>query len=120
VFQFFPYVASASMRLDNAMAKIDGYRQHAVSISTALATLPQLTVLPAPSQTNIFRVFLRGDSPTLIERRNEIARRHGIWLANSFVSARAAGFVQAELQIAESAVQLSDAEIVDAFRVLLA
>jgi hypothetical protein len=51
VFQFFPYVASASMRLDNAMAKVDGYRQRAMSISTALATLPQLTVLPAPSQT---------------------------------------------------------------------
>jgi len=120
VFQFFPYVASASMRLDNAMAKVDGYRQRALVISTALATLPQLTVLPAPSQTNIFRVFLRGDSPTLLDRRNEIARRHGIWLANTFASAHTPGFVQAELQIAESAVQLADAEIIDAFKVLLA
>ena len=85
-FQMTPYVASAAMRLDEALARIPGYVQRAKSLTEALAADPRVTVLPRPVQTNLFRVFLRGDPAALSRQRDRIAREDGIWVP--MVSAR--------------------------------
>ncbi len=119
VFQMMPYVASAAMRLDEVLARIPGYVQRAKALTEALAADSRLTVLPRPVQTNLFRVFLRGDPATLGRQRDRIAREHGVWVANGFSPTRVPGIVETELQGGEGLANIHDADAARAFLRLL-
>ncbi|OJH38201.1 threonine aldolase family protein [Cystobacter ferrugineus] len=119
IFQLLPYAASAAMRLDDALSRIPSYVQRAKSISEALAADSRLVVLPRPVQTNLFRVFLRGDPAAFSRQRDRIAREDSIWLAHGFSQTRVPGIVEAELQVGEGLAGLDDAQAVRAFLRLL-
>jgi threonine aldolase len=119
VFQMMPYVASAAMRLDEALANIPSYVQRAKSLTETLAADARLTVLPRPVQTNLFRVFLRGEPAALMRQRDRIAREQGIWVANGFSQTRVPGVVETELQVGEGLASLTDADASRAFLRLL-
>jgi threonine aldolase len=119
LFQLLPYVASAAMRLDETLARIPGYVQRAKSLTEALAADTRLTVLPRPVQTNLFRVFLRGDPAALGRQRDRIAREQGLWVANGFSQTRVPGIVETELQVGEGLTGLTDADAARAFLRLL-
>ncbi len=119
VFQMLPYVASAAMRLDEVLARIPGYVQRAKTLTEALAADSRLTVLPRPVQTNLFRVFLRGDTAALARQRDRIAREHGVWVAYGFSQTRVPGVVETELQVGEGLASIDDAEAARAFLRLL-
>ncbi len=119
IFQMWPYVASAAMRLDDALARIPGYVQRAKSLTEALAADTRLTVLPRPVQTNMFRVFLRGDPAALGRQRDRIAREQGVWVTNGFSQTRVPGIVETELQVGEGLAGLDDADAARAFLRLL-
>jgi threonine aldolase len=119
VFQMLPYVASAAMRLDDVLARIPGYVKRARSLTEALAADSRLTVLPRPVQTNMFRVFLRGDPAALTRQRDRIAREDRIWVANGFGQTRVPGVVETELQVGEGLGNVQDTEAARAFSRLL-
>jgi threonine aldolase len=119
IFQMWPYVASAAMRLDEVLARIPGYVQRAKSLTETLAADSRLTVLPRPVQTNLFRVFLRGDPAALGRQRDRIAREHGVWVANGFTQTRVPGVVETELQVGEGLATLDDTQAARAFLRLL-
>lgn len=119
IFQMTPYVASAAMRLDEALARIPGYVQRAKSLTEALAADSRLTVLPRPVQTNLFRVFLRGDPAALSRQRDRIAKEDGIWVAHGFSQTRVPGVVETELQVSGDIASVTDAEASRAFLRLL-
>ncbi|MCY1079310.1 threonine aldolase family protein [Archangium lansingense] len=119
IFQMWPYVASAAMRLDETLARIPGYVQRAKSLTEALAADSRLTVLPRPVQTNMFHVFLRGDPAALARQRDRIARENGIWVTNGFGQTRVPGVVETELQVGEELAGLEDAAAARAFLRLL-
>jgi threonine aldolase len=119
LFQMYPYVASAAMRLDDVLARIPGYVQRAKGITELLAADSRLTVLPRPVQTNMFRVFLRGDPVALRHQRNRIAREDKVWVAHGFYPTRVPGIVETELQVGESLGQVKDAEAARALLRLL-
>jgi threonine aldolase len=119
LFQMTPYVASAAMRLDEALARIPGYVQRARSFTEVLAADPRVTVLPRPTQTNLFRVFLRGEPAALSRQRDRIAKEDGIWVAHGFGQTRVPGIVETELQVSGEISSLEDAEAARAFLRLL-
>jgi threonine aldolase len=119
IFQMLPYVASAAMRLDEALGRIPQQVQRAKSISEALAADSRLVVLPRPVQTNLFRVFLRGDPAEFSRRRDRIAREDSIWLTHGFGQTRVPGIAETELQVGEGLAGLDDAQAVRAFLRLL-
>lgn len=119
IFQMTPYVASAAMRLDEALARIPGYVQRARSFTEVLAADPRVTVLPRPAQTNLFRVFLKGDPAALSRQRDRIAKEDGIWVAHGFSPTRVPGVVETELQINGEIAGIQDAEAARAFLRLL-
>ncbi|WP_309243019.1 threonine aldolase family protein [Hyalangium versicolor] len=119
VFHLMPYVASAAMRLDDALARIPGYAQRAKTLTEALAGDSRITVLPRPVQTNLFRVFLRGEPAALNAQRNRIASEQGIWVAGGFSPTRVPGVVETELQVGPGLGDVSDAELARAFSGLL-
>ncbi|WP_224248804.1 threonine aldolase family protein [Hyalangium gracile] len=119
IFHMLPYAASAAMRLDEVLARIPGYVQRAKSLSEAIASDTRLTVLPRPVQTNLFRVFLRGDAMALRQQRDRIASEQGIWVANGFIQTRVPGVVETELQVGPALGDISDADAARAFSRLL-
>lgn len=119
LFQMLPYVASAAMRLDEVLPRIPEYVKRAKSLTEALAADSRLTVLPRPVQTNLFRVFLRGDPAALSRQRDRIAREDKVWVANGFSPTRVPGVVETELQVGEGLGTLRDADAARAFSRLL-
>jgi hypothetical protein len=71
-------------------------------------------------QTNLFRVFVRGDPKALSRQRDRIASEDGVWVANGFSQTRVPGVVETELQIGPGLGAISDAEAARAFSRLLA
>ncbi|NMO20099.1 beta-1,3-galactosyltransferase [Pyxidicoccus fallax] len=119
LFQMLPYVASAAMRLDDVLARIPGYVKRAKSLTEAMAADTRITVLPRPVQTNMFRVFLRGDAAALTRQRDVIAREDKVWVANGFGPTRVPGVVETELQVGEGLGTIKDADAARAFSRLL-
>ncbi|MFP2907559.1 threonine aldolase family protein [Pyxidicoccus sp. 3LFB2] len=115
LYQMLPYVASAAMRLDDVLARIPGYVKRAKSLTEALAADTRLTVLPRPVQTNMFRVYLRGDPAALTRQRDRIAREDKVWVAGGFSPTRVPGIVETELQVGEGLGDVKDADLARAF-----
>jgi threonine aldolase len=78
--RLFPYVLSAGKALAERLGRIEAYVAHAQAIASALAALPELTVLPQPPHTNMFHLFLRGDRTALEQALLEVAAETGTWL----------------------------------------
>ncbi|CAM3082385.1 beta-1,3-galactosyltransferase [Corallococcus sp. ZKHCc1 1396] len=119
LYQLAPYVASAAMRLDPALAAIPGYVKRAKALTALLAADPRVTVLPQPVQTNMFHVFLRGSPGAYTRQRDRIAREDKVWVAGGFGQTRVPGVVSTELQVGEGLGSLGDAEAARAFLRLL-
>ncbi|MBM7118570.1 threonine aldolase family protein [Archangium primigenium] len=119
LFQLLPYVASAAMKLDTALERLPQQVRRAKALSEALAADSRLVVLPRPAQTNMFRVFLRGDAAEFSRRRDRIAREDSLWLTHGFGQTRVPGVVDTELQVGEGLAGLEDAQVVRAFLRLL-
>ena len=119
VFQMYPYVASAAMRLDDVLARIPEYVKRTKAVTELLAADSRITVLPRPVQTNMFRVFLRADPAALYRQVARIAREDKIWVANGFSQTRVPGVVETELQLGEGVSGIRDAEAARAFLRLL-
>jgi threonine aldolase len=119
VFQLYPYVASAAMRLDDVLARIPDYVTRTKAVTELLAADSRITVLPRPVQTNMFRVFLKADPNALYRQAARIAREDKVWVANGFNPTRVPGIVETELQLAEGVSGIRDAEAARAFLRLL-
>jgi threonine aldolase len=119
LYQMLPYVASAAMRLDDVLARIPGYVKRAKSLTEALAADTRLTVLPRPVQTNMFRVYVRGDPAALARARERVAREDKVWVVSGFSPTRVPGVVETELQVGEGLGSVTDAQAAKAFSKLL-
>jgi threonine aldolase len=78
--RLFPYALSARKALAERLGRIEAYVAHARQVAVALATLPGLTLLPDPPQTNMFHLFIRGDRSALERALLEVAAQSGVWL----------------------------------------
>ncbi|MCK8498245.1 threonine aldolase family protein [Myxococcus fulvus] len=118
LYHHYPSVASAAMRLDGAIAGLPALFRRTKALSEALAADPRLTVQPRPIQTNMFRVYVRGDAQAFSLRSLAQAKQSRIWLGG-FAPTRVPGIIDTELEVTEGLNDLSDAEIVSAYRRLL-
>jgi threonine aldolase len=119
VVHLYPYVASSAMRLDGALARIPTWVDRARKLATALRKDGQLVVAPDPVPTNMFRLYLRGAPEVLRERRDQVAKERGIWVAWGFPAARVPGFVECELQLAGDSDALKDDEALAAVKAVI-
>jgi threonine aldolase len=73
-----PSVATAAMLLDDALAKMPVYRDHALAVATALRGVPGVRILPDPPHTNLFHVIADGSVEDAIEGRARAEQQTGI------------------------------------------
>ena len=117
--QFFPYVASAAMRIDDVIARIPGWVKRAQGLAARLAKDPRFIVAPAVPPTNLFHIYAQIDPALFGKKREQIARDHKIWVAHGAGRARVPGYLDIELQPGADAESISDDEAVAALQALL-
>ena len=105
-----PYVASSAMRLDTALARIPTWVERARRLAAGLRKDARAVVAPDPVPTNMFRLYLRGTPDAFREKRDQVAKERGIWVAWGFPPARVPGFVECELQLAADSDPIKDDE----------
>lgn len=115
-----PMIASAAMRLDARLAQMQACHARALSLAQALADVPGLKVNPDPPHTNMMHIYLEAPAERVLERRDEIAARDGLWLINAARPAEIPGWCVTELYVGDTLVERDDAQVVPGFRDLLA
>jgi threonine aldolase len=114
-----PMIASAAMRLDARLAQMDALYARALSLAEALAGVPGLKVNPARPHTNMMHLYFQAPAEALMDRRDAIAERDGVWLIGGAKPAEVPGWCVSELYVGDNLLALDDAEVVAGMRALL-
>jgi threonine aldolase len=104
--RLFPYVLSARKALAERLGRIDAYVAHAQAVAAALATVPPLTLLPSPPQTNMFHLFLPGERAALERALLEVASETGVWLFHSLRPCQMPGYWIAEWVVGDASLDI--------------
>ena len=112
--------ASAAMRLEPQLAKMESFRRRALQIGELLAAIPGVQVLPDPPQVNLFHLFLEAPPEALLAARDRVAEELGLWLIGGAREADGPGRSRTEVSIYGAALDLDDGELVRAFERMMA
>ena len=113
-----PMIASAAMRLDARLALMDACHARALSLAAALAEIPGVRVNPAAPHTNMMHVYFDAPAASILERRDEIAARDGVWLIDG-VRAEVPGWCVTEIYVGDTLVSRDNAQVVGGLRALI-
>ena len=114
-----PMVASAAMRLDARLAQMEALYARAVGLAAALSGVPGLKVNPATPHTNMMHLYFQAPAEALLDRRDAIAARDGVWLIGGAKPAEVPGWSVSELYVGDNLLGIGDAEVVAGMRALL-
>ena len=107
-----PMIASAALRLDERLAQMDACYARALSLAEAVATVPGLRVNPATPHTNMLHLYIAAPAEEVLERRDEIARRDGVWAIGRARPAEVPGWCVAEIYVGDTLVEQENAPVV--------
>jgi threonine aldolase len=116
----FPFVAAAQRGVDELIARMPRFLEHARALAAALHELPGVSVAPDPPQTPLFHVHLSGNRDQLWERMLDQAQAHGVWLANRIEPTVVPDVSKLELNIGEPALEIGPAEAAELFAAVVA
>lgn len=119
LFQLHPFVASAAMRFDTALARMPEYMRRTEEIYQILKNIPRISFCPNPPQVNMFHVYLDASAEKLNAARDKIAKEDKIWTANCFLSTALENLSYTEIYVSEGLLQIKDEELFDAFSKLI-
>jgi threonine aldolase len=114
-----PMIASAAMRLDVRLAQMDACYARAVGLAKALSGVPGLRINPARPHTNMMHLYFDAPAETVLERRDAIAERDGVWLIGGAKPAEVPGWSVSELYVGDNLLGLSDEDVTSRFQALL-
>jgi threonine aldolase len=114
-----PMIVSAAMRLDARLAQMDACYARALSLAEALSGVPGLRINPAKPHANMMHLYFEAPAEAVLDRRDAIAERDGVWLIGGAKPAEVPGWSVSELYVGDTLVGLSDDEIVPRMRALL-
>jgi threonine aldolase len=113
IFQLWPYVASAEMRMERALERMPSDFARAGRWAKMLGE-SGVAVTPSIPQTPMFHICARADVATVIAKRDEIARDVRIWVTGWIKQVSNQEFVAAEIQPGPWSDALTDEEAVAA------
>jgi threonine aldolase len=114
-----PMIASAAMRLEARLALMDACYARALSLAEALAGVPGLKVNPAKPHTNMMHLYIAAPVEAVLERRDGIATRDGLWLIDEPRPAEIPGWSVTELNVGDQLLGQDDALVVSGLRKLV-
>jgi hypothetical protein len=101
-------IASAAMRFDERLALMDACRDRAVSLAKALSALPGVRVNPAVPHVNMMHLYLEADAEAVMQRRDAIAERDGVWVLGAARPAEAPGWCVVEVSVGDTLLEWGD------------
>jgi threonine aldolase len=110
---------TTAMQLDERIARMPAWLDHARALAAAIREVPGIRVLPDPPHTELFHVFLPMDPAQALIARDEVAKSHGIWLFGAARPSDVPGILRFELSIQDAALDVRPAEAAEAFAALL-
>ena len=114
-----PMVVSAAMRLDARLAQMDACYARAVGLAVALSGVPGVKVNPARPHTNMMHLYIEAPAEAVLDRRDALAEREGVWVIGGAKRAEVPGWSVSELYVGDNLLSLGDAEVVGWLRALL-
>jgi threonine aldolase len=115
----FPFAAAAQRGVDELIARMPRFLEHAQALAAALQELPGVSIVPDPPQTPLFHIHLSGNPDLLWERMLDQAQARGVWLANGIEPTVVPHVGRLELNIGEPALEISPAEAAELFATVL-
>ncbi|MEZ4316956.1 MAG: beta-eliminating lyase-related protein [Myxococcota bacterium] len=109
-------IATAAMRLDEALAQMPAQHAHALAIGAALSKIPGVTLLPDPPQTCTFHVIGAMPPEQAAAARDRVAEETGIRAMSAPRPGPLPGTFRTELYIGTSALGIPVDEAADAWR----
>lgn len=115
LFQLHPFVASAAMRFDNALARMPKYFERTMQMYEVLKNIEGISFCPNPPQINMFHLYINSPAEKLNSIRDKIAETDKIWTTNRFSPTTLENLSFTEIYVGEAAMKITDAELLEAF-----
>ncbi|MYN03754.1 threonine aldolase [Pseudoduganella sp. DS3] len=106
-----PYVVAAAMQFEARLAAMPAYFRRTQWLYETLREFPRLRANPAQPQANMLHIHLPVARERLLEIRNEIAARHGVWLLNRAAHAQLPGTSFTEWYVGDNLLALPDEQV---------
>lgn len=106
-----PYVVAAAMQFDARLAAMPAYFRRTQWLVDALRDFPRLRPNPARPQANMLHIHVAVERERLLEIRNEVAARHGVWLLNRAAHAQLPGASYTEWYVGDNLLALTDEQV---------
>lgn len=114
-----PIALSAALGFERNLGRMAAYRDRAVEVASALATVPGVRVTPHPPQTNHFHVYLDGDAGELQRRADAYARETGTFVFARLAPTMLPGVQRWEFVALDATLALDLDEILRAVRAVV-
>ncbi|HXG83925.1 MAG TPA: beta-eliminating lyase-related protein, partial [Pyrinomonadaceae bacterium] len=119
LFQLHPFVASAAMRFDDALAQMPKYFARVREVYEVLKNIEGIAFCPNPPQVNMFHLYFNRSAEKLNDARDKIAREDKIWTANRFQTTALENLSYTEIYVGEGLLQIEDEELLKTFTKLI-
>jgi threonine aldolase len=119
LFQLHPFVASAAMRFDTALARMPKYYKRAKEVYKVLKNIEGISFCPNPPQVNMFHLYFNSPAEKLTKARDKIAEQDKIWAANNFQKTALENLSYTEIYVGEGLLQITDKELEKTFLKLI-
>ncbi|ASW55884.1 low specificity L-threonine aldolase [Plantactinospora sp. KBS50] len=113
VYQQWPAAVTALLGLETELPRLDGYVAHARILAEALATVPGARVYPTPPHTHEFQLWLPYPAADLSRANLALAERDRMWFVGRWQDAAAPGMAFTEVTVADPALRLDAAGVVE-------
>jgi len=114
-----PMIASAAMRLDARLGALDACYARTLTLAKILSGLPGIRINPARPHANMLHIFFDASADALMDRRDAIAARDGVWVIGEARPTDTPGWSCCEMYVGDTLVELDDRPVVSSFTELL-
>ena len=115
-----PFVVSAELALDEKLARMPGYAEHARAIAAELSQVDGLEVVADAPLSPMFHVLLCGDGERLGEAALAVAEERKVFLFAEPGQTTSPGWQRHEVMVGEPTLQLTPAELRELYEEILA
>jgi len=102
----FPYVVSSKMGLEARLDKMEQYFTRTKEIAILMSHFQEIEIVPNPPHTNMFHLFMRGDSEKLTKVHLQLAEKYKTWLFFDPETSILPNYARTEIMIGDAALSL--------------
>jgi threonine aldolase len=115
-----PLIASALMRLDERLAQMESLYQRTLLFAEGLNSIAGLSTLPRVPQCNMLHMLFDAPVEALLEARDQIAEKEGVWLIGYAKETDHPGRSRSEFYVGDQLLAQSNQRVIALYQQLVA